>query len=87
MPTRNVVLTEHQSAFLDRLVASGRYQNASEAMRDGLRRLEDLEEDRRVLSDYFDQLLKEAEDPTGSRPAEEVFDELRSKLRNNHAAE
>ena len=86
MPTRNVVLTEHQSAFLDRLVASGRYQNASEAMRDGLRRLEDLEEDRRVLSDYFDRLLKEAESDEG-RPAEVVFAELRAKHFGGHAAE
>lgn len=40
MATRNVVLTESQSALVDRLVASGRYQNASEALRVGLRLLE-----------------------------------------------
>lgn len=40
MPTRNVVLTDHQSALVDDLVAKGRYQNASEAMRAGLRLLE-----------------------------------------------
>ena len=40
MATRNVVLTDAQSAFVDRLVASGRYQNASEALRAGLRLLE-----------------------------------------------
>ena len=39
MPTRNVVLTESQSELVDRLVASGRYQNASEALRAGLRLL------------------------------------------------
>lgn len=38
--TRNVVLTEKQSDLVDRLVASGRYQNASEALRAGLRLLE-----------------------------------------------
>ncbi len=43
MPTRNVVLTEHQSALIDRLVAEGRYQNASEAMREGLRLVEERE--------------------------------------------
>ncbi|WBU59264.1 type II toxin-antitoxin system ParD family antitoxin [Paracoccus albus] len=40
MATRNVVLTDAQSELVDRLVASGRYQNASEALRAGLRLLE-----------------------------------------------
>jgi antitoxin ParD1/3/4 len=40
MPTRNVVITDHQAAFLDSLVAEGRYQTVSEAMREGLRILE-----------------------------------------------
>lgn len=40
MPTRNVVLTAHHEALIERLVASGRYQNASEVLRDGLRELE-----------------------------------------------
>lgn len=40
MATRNVVLTDVQSVLVDRLVASGRYQNASEALRAGLRLLE-----------------------------------------------
>ena len=40
MGTRNVVLTDAQSELVDRLVASGRYQNASEALRAGLRLLE-----------------------------------------------
>ena len=40
MATRNVVLTEAQSDLVDRLVSTGRYQNASEALRAGLRLLE-----------------------------------------------
>ena len=40
MPTRNLVLTEHQSALVERLVTSGRYQNASEVLREGLRLIE-----------------------------------------------
>ncbi len=40
MPTRNVVLTDHQTEFVDRLVSTGRYQNASEVLRDGLRLVE-----------------------------------------------
>ena len=37
MPTRNVVLTEHQASLVEQLVTSGRYQNASEVLREGLR--------------------------------------------------
>lgn len=40
MPTRNVVITDHQAELIDRLVASGRYQNASEVLRAGLRLVE-----------------------------------------------
>lgn len=41
MPTRNVVLTDEQSKLVDQLVRSGRYQNASEVLREGLRLLAD----------------------------------------------
>lgn len=40
MPTRNVVLTDHNETFIHQLVGTGRYQNASEVMRDALRSLE-----------------------------------------------
>lgn len=40
MPTRNVVLTEYQEKLIATLVRSGRYQNASEVLREGLRLIE-----------------------------------------------
>lgn len=43
MVTRNVVLTDTQDQLVQALVASGRYQNVSEAMRAGLRLLEQEE--------------------------------------------
>jgi len=43
MPTRNVVLTARHEQIIEALVASGRYQNASEVLREGLRLLEDRE--------------------------------------------
>ena len=43
MPTRNVVLTDYQTDLVERLVASGRYQNASEVLRKGLRLVENRE--------------------------------------------
>jgi antitoxin ParD1/3/4 len=40
MPTRNISLTREQDAFVDEMVDSGDYQNASEAIRDALRVLQ-----------------------------------------------
>ena len=41
MPTRNVVLTERHEKVIAGLVESGRYQNASEVLREGLRLIEE----------------------------------------------
>ncbi len=43
MPTRNVVLSDQQHELVDALVQSGRYQNASEVLREGLRLIEQRE--------------------------------------------
>lgn len=40
MPTRNINLTPEQDAFVKKVVKSGDYQNASEAVRDALRLLQ-----------------------------------------------
>ncbi len=40
MPTRNVNLTAEQDAFVEKMVKAGKYQNASEAMRDAVRALQ-----------------------------------------------
>jgi antitoxin ParD1/3/4 len=40
MPTRNISLTAEQSAFVQKVVDAGEYQNASEAIRDALRVLQ-----------------------------------------------
>ena len=56
MPTRNVVLTDHQAALIAKLVTSGRYQNASEVMREGLRLVE-----RQEMEDEFRlKIMREA---------------------------
>jgi antitoxin ParD1/3/4 len=40
MPTRNISLTPEQDAFIDEMLAKGEYRNASEAMRDAIRALQ-----------------------------------------------
>ena len=45
MPTRNISLTREQDAFVDEVVRSGEYQNASETLRDALRALQQRRRD------------------------------------------
>lgn len=40
MPTRNVSLTPEQDAFIDEVLEKGEYRNASEAIRDAIRALQ-----------------------------------------------
>lgn len=40
MPTRNINLTREQDEFVESVVRAGEYQNASEAIRDALRALQ-----------------------------------------------
>lgn len=50
MATKNISLTDHYSELVDSLVTSGKYKNASEVVREGLRLLEQrtTEDDRRL---------------------------------------
>ena len=50
MTTKNIRLTEHYADLVDSLVNSGKYKNASEVVREGLRLLEQrtAEDDRRL---------------------------------------
>lgn len=43
MPTRNVVLTDHQANVVEQILSSARYQNSNEVLRDGLRMIETRE--------------------------------------------
>ncbi|MCW4466804.1 type II toxin-antitoxin system ParD family antitoxin [Glutamicibacter sp. MNS18] len=45
MPTRYVVPTDHQHDLITLLVDSGRYQNASEVLREGLRLVEQRDQE------------------------------------------
>lgn len=64
MPTRNINLTDHYSEFVEQLIASGRYKNASEVLRAGLRLLEQTTTEeqeklsllRKLAAEGFDQI-------------------------------
>ena len=76
--TRNVVLTDAQSELLERLVESGRYQNASEVLRAGLRLLEDEEAAAGDLRSRLAEGLRQAKsgdlaEGTGAEAIRRVF--------------
>jgi antitoxin ParD1/3/4 len=64
MPTRNVNLTDHYDLLVESLINSGKYKNASEVMRAGLRMLEREEKEdqeklrllRRLAAEAFSAL-------------------------------
>ena len=53
MPTRNINLTEHLDRFVEGRVTSGRYGNASEVVREGLRLLEQREREERAKIEWL----------------------------------
>ena len=61
MPTRNVVLTDHQEAFIGDAVATGRFKNASEVLREGLRLVEQREAEDALRLKTLRTTLDEAE--------------------------
>jgi antitoxin ParD1/3/4 len=77
--TKNVVLTDYHMSFVEELMESGRYQNASEVMRDGLRALEDrLKREKAELAEIQDRIGRSLDQLDRGEYAEgtvqEVFD-------------
>ena len=81
MVTRNVVLTKSQDELVHGLISSGRYQNASEALRAGLRLLEREEAGLADLLGGLRQGLAQAEDGdgTGTDAIRRAFSRSRSQ--------
>ena len=78
---RSFALGEHFERLIEEKVRSGRFTNASEVVRAGLRLLEDQERHRDLeLARLRDQI--EAGRTSGPpKPADEVFDRLEAKYR------
>lgn len=62
MPTQNVNLPEHQARFIQQRVKSGRYQNASEVVRAGLRLLEQHEAEEHLRLQALKKITQQAFD-------------------------
>jgi antitoxin ParD1/3/4 len=62
MPTRNINLTEHLDQFVQDRITSGRYGNASEIVREGLRVLELREKEEQAKLERLHQAAQEGFD-------------------------
>ena len=78
MPTRNVNLTEELERFVLAKIASGRYENASEVVRDALRALERREREYEARLDALRTAIDEG-DASGIADGN-VFGRVRAKL-------
>ena len=80
MPTRNVVLTDQQAHLVEELVRSGRYQNASEVLRDGLRLLQRQEAEDTARLDALRSALDEAEAAVAAGDLADYSDTLLAEI-------
>jgi antitoxin ParD1/3/4 len=62
MPTRNINLTDHLDRFVADNVASGRYKNASEVVRDALRALQDRQRQDEIKLERLREAVQEGAD-------------------------
>ena len=87
MATRNVVLTERQEDLIDALVKSGRYQNASEVLREGLRLIERREAEDAAKLEALREAVRvgEADIAAGRYLEFENFGELKAHLKKVRA--
>ncbi|WP_137935031.1 type II toxin-antitoxin system ParD family antitoxin [Mesorhizobium comanense] len=79
----NYALSDHYERFIRKQLESGRYNNASEVVRAGLRMLEDFEAEReKWLREEIPARLDELrQDPTKGVAAETVFSRLEARHR------
>ena len=86
MPTRNISLPVTLDSFVEETIKSGRYDNASEVVRAGLRLL--LQEEKENLAKLEALKIAIAEGLAGgAEDGEVVFARLRQRIKDRAAAE
>lgn len=73
---------EHFEQFVQDQLGTGQYASASEVVRDALRLLEERKQIQQAKLDVLRAEIQKGIDSGGNRPAEDVFDEVRSRIRH-----
>jgi antitoxin ParD1/3/4 len=81
MPS-SYALGDHFEDFIQGQLQTGRYNNASEVVRAGLRLLEDSEKPQALTMDGLRRLILEGAQSGVGKQASEVLDRLEDKYRN-----
>jgi len=92
MPTRNVNLTDHFDRFVEAGIRSGRFSNASEVVREGLRLLEQRELEDKARLMWLQAAAKEGFDAADQGDyaavnSEEELDALLARIHQRASAE
>ena len=85
MPT-SVALSSHFETFVRNQVESGRYNNASEVVRAGLRLLEDQQKQAELQLEAMKAAITAGLASGRSIPGDQVFDRLEAKYRAQAAS-
>jgi antitoxin ParD1/3/4 len=72
---------DHFENLIEELIQSGRFQSKSEVVREGLRLLEEREEERRIRIEKLRADFQLGIDSGPRIPAEKVFAELKARYR------
>jgi antitoxin ParD1/3/4 len=79
---------KHFEAFIESLVASGRYSTASEIIRDGLRMVEEREQDREAKLEWLRAAIQEGLDsPSEEVDIDEMIEDVKRRGRERLPAE
>jgi antitoxin ParD1/3/4 len=81
MMPRSFALGERFERFIEEKVRSGRFGNASEVVRAGVRLLEDQEQRRELELEKLRRSIDEGRRSGPPKPADEVFERLEAKCR------